>query len=288
MLGLMPRTGTNYLGRMLRTHRDCTTAKTLYEDFLLHSLPDLDDYVESIAMSWRKHWPCHGRLDELRGRLGGALMTFLEDDVRTPGKRPVFKTPSVRGIDRIEHYLPQADVVIVLRQGPATIESGMRSFGWDFESACRRWARAVNTVLAAAERRKEKGLRPFTLVRYEDLAGDSATVLEHVALQVGLDRSGFDRGRLKAFPVYGSSQQENVNWQPATKEADFNPLDRAAHWPAHAIRRFDHLSHGLSARLGYDLPSDRSGARFSAARQRLHDARGRLPWRLRRLLRYRL
>jgi len=287
VLGLMPRTGTNYLGRMLRTHRDCTTAKTLYEDFLVHSLPDLDDCVEGIATSWPKHWPCHSRLDELRGRLGEALLAFLEDDVRSPGKRPVFKTPSVRGIDRIEHFLPQADVVIVLRQGPATIESGMRSFGWDFETACKRWGKAVQTVLSTAERRKAEGLKPFVLVRYEDLSTDTGRVLNSVAAQLGLDPAGFDRKRLAEFPVYGSSQQDKLNWDPVAKGSTFNPLARAAHWPAHAIRRFDHLSGGLSAKLAYELPYSQGQGRLSAARQRLHDARERLPWRLQQLMRYR-
>ena len=287
VLGLMPRTGTNYLGRLLRTHRDCTTAKTLYEDFLVYSLPDFDNCVEGIATNWPKRWPCHRRLGELRGRLGEALLAFLEDDMRSPGKRPVFKTPSVRGIDHIDRFLPQADVVIVLRQGPATIESGMRSFNWDFETACKRWGSAVRTVLSAAERRKARCLKPFVLVRYEDLATDTGRVLNLIAAQIGLDPAGFDWKRLADFPVYGSSQQDKLTWDPGVKTTDFNPLARAAHWPAHAIRRFDHLSNGLSTKLGYELPFGHSKGRLAAARQRLHDARDRLPWRLQQLMRFR-
>lgn len=287
VLGLMPRTGTNFLARLLATHRDCTSPTTLYEDFLVHALPELQGFTETVAARWQPHWPCHSRLDDLRGHLGVALMEFLQEDAKDAGKRPIFKSPSVNGIDLLDRFLPELEVVIVLRQGPATIESGMRSFGWDFESACRRWGKAVRTVLDVSERRLQQGLTPFTLVRYEDLATDAEAEVRKVLNQVNLSPGGFDFDRLAEFPVFGSSQQEDLHWKPVSMSTDFDPLARAAHWPAAVFERFDRLSEGLSAELGYQLPHRYSGTALAALRQGVQDAKHWLPWRLQNMLRLR-
>ena len=285
VLGLMPRTGTNFLARLLATHGDCTAPTTLYEDFLVRGLPQLQNYTKAVSDCWQPHWPSHGRIDDLNRTLGGALIRFLQEDAREPDKRPIFKSPSVVGIELLDRFMPELDVIIVLRQGPATIESGMRSFGWDFETACRRWGVAVETVLTVSQRRRAQGLPPFGLVRYEDLATDTEGEVRKVLDHVGLDAAGFDFSRLADFPVFGSSQEKDLHWKPVAVSADFDPLARAARWPARTFERFDRLSGGLSADLGYRLPHRYSGRAFSALRHRVQDARHSIPWRLQNLMR---
>lgn len=288
VLGLMPRTGTNFLARLLATHSDCTSPTTLYEDFLVRGLPELQRFTETVAGCWQPHWPSHSRLDQLHRHLGDALIGFLQTDAKEAAKRPIFKSPSVIGLDLLDRFMPALDVVIVLRQGPATIESGMRSFGWDFETACRRWATAVRTVLEVSSQNQSQGLPALTLVRYEDLATDTDSEIRKVLPQIGLANDGFDFGRLADFPVFGSSQAAKVHWKPVAMDADFNPLARAAGWPVQKFERFDRLTCGLSAELGYQLPHRYSGSRLSAIRHSLQDARQRLPWRLQSLLRNKL
>ncbi|NIA68515.1 sulfotransferase [Pelagibius litoralis] len=291
VLGLMPRTGTNLLGRLLGLHNDCTPGATLYEDCLVRGLPQMQAYIESVAESWQPHWPSHDRLDDLRRHLGDGLVSFLRSDAKMPGKRPVFKTPFVIGLELVDRFMPQLELLIVVRQGPAVVESGMRSFDWDFETASRRWGNAVAAVLAVSQRREAQGQPPLTLVRYEDLVTNTKAVLQRVFGKLALDPAGFDFDKLADFPVYGSSEQKaaekNVHWKPVAKSADFDPLARAAHWPASAYERFDHLTQGLSTELGYHLPHRYSGAGIAAARQGIHDAKQWLPWRLQNLLRYR-
>lgn len=284
VLGLMPRTGTNFLARLLAIHVDGTSPTTLYEDFLVRGLPQLQDYIQTVSDCWQPHWPSHNRLDELRDHLGGALVRFLQEDAKTPTKRPIFKSPSVIGIDLIDRFMPQLDVVIVLRQGPATIESGMRSFGWDFETACRRWGAAAKTVLNVSRQRQEQGLAPFTRVRYEDLATDTEFELRKVLSQIELDPAAFDFDRVADFPVFGSSQQKDVRWEPVAMSADFDPLARAARWPAGTFERFDRVSGSLSADLGYQQPHRYSRTTISALRQSVQDARHLIPRRIQNLL----
>ena len=74
---------------------------------------------------------------ELYASLGSALVAFLTVD---HGRRLVTKNPSVIGIERVFTFFPTAQVIILLRDGRAVVESCLRTFAWDFDLATRRWA----------------------------------------------------------------------------------------------------------------------------------------------------
>ncbi len=73
------------------------------------------------------------------------------------------KTPSVKNLQLL-NVMPIGKSVVIVRDGRAVVESGMRSFGWSFDAAARMWTRGADTIMQAQEQGVE-----FLLVRYEDL-----------------------------------------------------------------------------------------------------------------------
>lgn len=284
VLGLTQRVGTNYLARLIASHPDCTKPSTLHEDFLVSGLPHLDSFLRSVASGWKEKWGALEKQPELRRLLGAALTDFIRYDTQDVARRTVLKTPSVEGLEYAADFFQACDVLVLIRFGPDVVESAMKSFGWTFETACRRWGRAARYVADLEERQKGSGQRGFTVIRYEDLVQAPEETLRHVFALVDLDTGRFDFSALDDFPVFGSSVErggkDKVHWDPVAKTEAFNPLGRSAHWTADAFRRFDWLTGGVSRRLGYELPhryEDRPASRLA---QRLRDQRPRLRRRL--------
>ena len=291
VVGLTQRVGTNYLGRLLNTHPDCTKPQTLYEDFLISGLPHLEGFVGTVASKWHEEWGARQKTPELRRLLGAAVSDFIRHDARNAGKRTVLKTPSVKGLEYAAEFLADCDVVVLSRFGPDVVQSAMTSFGWSFESACKRWGEAANYVADLAQQPQQSGRPAFLVVKYEDLVRETEETLRAVFEFVDLDPASFDFDGLGDFPVYGSSTarggKEKVHWQPVAKPKDFNPLGRSANWSADAFRRFDWLTGGVSRRLGYDLPYSYEDRPLPRLVNRLRDQKPRLHWRLQPYLQYR-
>lgn len=55
VLGIMPRSGTNYLYDLLLTHADCTASR-VPEDFLVAQAHWLNGYVEAVHGKWSPRW----------------------------------------------------------------------------------------------------------------------------------------------------------------------------------------------------------------------------------------
>jgi hypothetical protein len=280
VLGLTQRVGTNYLGRLLQTHPDCTKPTSLYEDFLVSGLPHLNSFLGTVASGWKEKWGAREKVPELRRLLGTALLEFVHNDTQDAQKRTVLRTPSVEGLEHAADFFHDCDVLVLTRFGPDVVESAMKSFGWTFESACLRWGGAARYVADLMERQQETGRRGFTVIRYEDLVREPEACLRRIFDLVGLDPEGFDFASVSDFPVYGSSAErggkDKVHWQPVAKSKEFNPLGRSAHWTEDAFRRFDWLTGSVSSRLGYDLPFTYQDRPLSRMLNRLRDQKPRL------------
>ncbi|HEX5079032.1 MAG TPA: sulfotransferase [Geminicoccaceae bacterium] len=289
VIGLTARTGTNYLARLLAAHKDCTRPNALYEDYMVFGLRHLNRFIRQAGGHWQPATASE-KQKQLRLLLGGAITRFLLEDARDPRKRPVFKTPTVWGVAHAQQFLPRCDIVVLTRNGPDVVESGMRSFGWRFESASRFWGDAARYLVQTCRDRQRDGMTPLTVVRYEDLVTQPTATLRAIFAAVDLPADRFDFDRPANFPVYGSSTErgrsEGVTWESVDKPAGFEPLRRSQHWSEDAYRRFDWLTKGISRDLGYELPfvfENRRGLRY---RYLLRDQKLRLPSFLQERLRY--
>jgi hypothetical protein len=271
--GIYPRSGTNHLLDLLCVHPDCAPPAPIWEDFLLASSGYLDAYVDAVTRHWSPGWGVgDAERRALLAALGGGIADFLRDRARAP--RVVTKTPSVDGLSRFGALFPDAHLIVLVRDGRAVVESGVRSFGWFRDGAIHGWARAARRVLAFEAR--AAALR-YRRIHYEDLVARREACLRELLDFLGLDAARYDFARAAALPVRGSSRQGReagapVHWEGVPRTAEFAPTERFAHWTRAQHARFDWLAGDELRALGY-APAAPAGGPARAAWNRLLDVR---------------
>lgn len=283
VLGIMPRSGTNFLADLVCLHPDAARRPGIPEDFLVSQAHHLAAYCDAVFDCWPKAWgepPAAERADLLL-RLGDGLSTWLSAAV--PDKRVVTKTPRISDIDLLPDLLPNACFLILVRDGRSVVESGVRSFNWHYPAAMRRWAEAARQVVAFDARCRDSGLR-YRIVRYEDVAALDADYLRDLIAFTGLDPETYDVEAAQATPVRGSSdvrtaEQRPVHWQPVDRWSGFDPVRRFSRWDAARHAQYAAIAGDVHRALGYDLaPTEQPplALRLRTVRQdKTRDLRGR-------------
>lgn len=272
ILGIHRRSGTNFLSRLLHEHPDCRGIGPIGEDYLLQHTDVLRKYVENVKGSWNPDWRIHSIRnghESLYRSLGDAVLQWLQaqsliHDLQEQqgdltqhdnggGGVVVTKTPSVDGLPNFFVFFPQAYLILLIRDGRAVVESGMRSFGWCFEIACREWRRAARNILAF------DGLSScpdqVRLVRYEQLVQDTQSELMDIFAFLGLESTRYDFAASGSLGVIGSSElarnEEKVHWNAVPMQDDFKPLRRFDHWTVSMHQRFNWIAGREMHLLGY-------------------------------------
>lgn len=293
VLGMLQRSGTNFLRDLLTAHPACGGTEVLAEDFLLHHAELLDQYCGWVQGHWAEPlFP--DEVKRLRGELfrhlGRGVLEFVRETVDA-AERPVLKTPSVRNLDLFSGLFGEVALLVIVRDGRALVESGMRSFDWNFEEAVRRWAEAADAVLRFKRQVDGRDIA-WKLVRYEDLVTDLRGELSAVFAAVGLDPRPYDFEAAEALPVRGSSTlrggRDEVHWEPVDRRPDFRPLQRWAGWNRARHERFNWLAGDQLRALGYEPEEFSDHTKRWAAWNHGRDARwlaGRFRGKLARTLR---
>lgn len=262
--GIYPRSGTNHLARLLRVHPDCGAPRPIFEDHLLAHAEQLEGYVEAVASSWNPEW---GSLPELKSALwsglGSGLESFLQQQAGS--KRVVTKTPRVLQLDRFPALFPDASLVILVRDGRAVVESGVRSFDWFRDRAIHGWAEGARTIRAFDTAQRGGPLR-YRIVRYEELVEDPERVMRELLAFLELDAERYDFEQALGLPVVGSctlrkQRGDQIHWNAAPREASFDPLQRFADWSRWKHARFNWIAGDALFDLGYTpVGSEMTGA----------------------------
>jgi protein-tyrosine sulfotransferase len=276
IVGLTPRTGTNYLWDLVCVHPACAPGREpIREDFFLEHAHLLATFVRDVSSKWDPAWGIVSEetLAELHARIGTALLDFLST---AEDRRLVTKNPSVVGIDRVFAFFPTAQLIVLVRDGRAVVESCVRTFGWDVDLAARRWAAAASIAMRFLDGRATDD-PAVRLVRYEDLVADPRSQMTKLLSFLDLDVAEYDFSAAERLPVRGSSVflggQAEVHWDPVERTADFDPLRRWADWSAEQHRRFAWLAGRQQVALGYPLDDSVPATAAARARQRLASAR---------------
>jgi hypothetical protein len=281
MLGVLERSGTNFLSDLLTLHPDCSKAAPLHEDFFHFDADLLEEYARRTASRWPERWiPSNAGAENVMASLGRGLLDFMYRTAEdTSGRRLVAKTPSVKNLPLLPRLFPGVPAVVLIRDGRSVVESGVRSFGFTYEEQTRKWgwaARVIRETVGVPSDRGRDDSRPFLLVRYEDLVMDPEPQLRRIFAFTGLDAERYDFGAVERLPVRGSStfrpESGNLNWEPVAQSEDFNPLERWRSWTPARHARFNWLAGRELEAFGYEPVEPRTGA-LNALRNRLADAK---------------
>lgn len=253
LLSACPRCGSNYLQALIALHPHCRTSRVA-EDFFLANGAILLRFCQSVVESWDD--PV-ADVSCLAAHLGAGLLRFAqpsEDDSEgVSPNRLLLRSPTSEGIEATAALFQDANLVVLVRDGPATVESGRRSFGWWYEEAMLAWRKSVRRILSFMG--GGEGHRCH-LVRFEDLVATPAREIAKVLSFVGLDSAIYPFDRIDEIPVLGSSafgreEGETVHWRPVPTAPSFDPLARAAAWPRYRHKRFSWLAGAELSQLGY-------------------------------------
>jgi hypothetical protein len=270
ILGITERSGTNFLFHLLILHPSCEYGGPIWESEPIRHLDDLARYTSAVYNSMSREWQVDSEIGPeavLRRDLGDAVVRYLNRQMpdavsgESPeanhhrGRRLVTKMPSVRSLPVFFDFFPSARLLVLVRDGRAVVESGIRTFGWDFEAASRAWAEAAHTVLdfqgSQATRESQ-----YLLVRYENLVEETERTLRHILSFLEVPATEFDFEAAKRLPVVGSSDVREagtgpMHWDPVVRQSDFNPTTRWHHWRAARQDRFLWLAGDGLKQLGY-------------------------------------
>lgn len=273
IMGIMQRSGTNYLNNLLLLHPDCEYPGFVWEDYLLAPAEYLDKYAKSVYNNWIPDWKT--KLEETVGSnpllrcLGEGLGLFFKKQFdgrrqlsgtktqeETSGypTKLVTATPSIKGIKYFFDLFPSACLLIIIRDGRSVIESGVKTFDWDYEYAMRRWRDAAQSILQFVQTAQGKR---YLVVKYEDLCTDTNQEMTRILSFLGLDIKRYDFSAASNLTVVGSCEvrnsEGNIHWNPREKKSDFNPVNRWQYWGRPLHERFNWLVGESMKRSGYAI-----------------------------------
>ncbi len=260
ILAPTPRSGTNLVEQLLAAH-PATAASPLglREAAVLAEGGRLAAFAGALA---RRH--PSGASICAEEWLGLALAGALH---RTGREAPharlvVFKDPDLRGAWRLPAVLPGAVPVIVLRDGPRTLDSHVRSWpsrgfgrwlGRSFADRCLEWALGAEAALDLAARADGA-----VVVRFEAAARDPAGTARRLWAALGLPPDEAAARRAAEIPVLGSSTHskgaEGVDWLPRARSADFDPAGREVVWSRRMEGAFARIAGPAQARMDREAP----------------------------------
>jgi hypothetical protein len=276
ILGILPRSGTNYLMDLLSLHPACGTARDpVREDLFLENSDHLVGFVAALKESWNPRWGTFSDelAEALQESVGDGLLSFLWEH---RDRRLLTKSPSVRHIDRFFTFFPSARLLILVRDGRSVTQSCMATFGWEFERAARSWAAAADEIRRFASTDNGEHEARYMVVRYEDLVRDLRRCLNPIIRFLDLDEEAFDFQAAAELPVRGSSAyfglgHDSVHWDPVPRGTDFDPTERWREWNRERHERFEWIAGDQLRYFGYRSFAKRAHDPYGGVTHRVRD-----------------
>ncbi|MEB3212602.1 MAG: sulfotransferase [Leptolyngbyaceae bacterium] len=297
ILGVMPRSGTNFLYNLLCLHTHCEGVgiRDMPEDSLLYNADLLARYVSNVSSFWNRHG-LRGKDDPERQQynlelgetlfksLGKGLLSYLDHLNQNSGKKPlVTKTPFVRNLRYFYQLFPNARLIILVRDGRAVAESNYISFGMSYEVGIHRWTAAAQEIIEFDKQYRHSDYQ-YLIVKYEDIVRDLETQMKRILAFLELDPKAYDFETALNLPVFGSSEEfakaraanvddpGEVGWKIIERrKKKFDPTSRWKHWSPMLNRRFQWIASSDMESLGYEISDLYKGSFFNTALNTLLD-----------------
>jgi len=258
ILGAMPRSGTNYVERLLAGHPDVLIAPGGLRELPAFAVADR---FRDAGRAMARFHPSNGEIFAAYEWLGYAMAGYV-NRIRaeaSPQTRAVLlKDPHMRRVALFDALMPREQAILVIRDGRYLVDSTVRTwplrrFGRTFEDICLECRAATEAALTAAAEAPADRVR---LVRYEDVTADPAGRVAELCAWIGLDPSRLDVAAVTDAPILGSSTHSRgadgvVGWAPVADKTGFDPTTRPLEWPDAWRRTFARVCGTIQERAGY-------------------------------------
>lgn len=257
IVGINPRSGTNYLHQLIALHPDCIVTKHHGEDFILYASDKYLEFYDIVTKHWSDDWKNDNQ--SFKKSLESGLLNYLDPGTGT-AKYMVTKTPSAINSNNYLDMFSEGYMIVITRKGQDLVESFMKTFNSRFEDAVRGWKRGAEAIHKVMNDPKLMNSERVIVIKYEDLYQNNTEVMTRILDFLKLDKSKFDFDKSANFDVIGSStfkgDSKKVTWDPIPKTKTFNPLGRFSHWSRFRHYRFNWMAGKYSKELGYELYFD--------------------------------
>lgn len=259
ILGIMPRSGTNFLMDLLCLHPHCQMPSYPFdEDYFTHNAELLVKYAKAVYNNLRRQGKrsVDAQIKSvLLQSMANGLLSHLQSRIDGE-KRLITKTPSVRNLKHFFKLFPSARLAIIVRDGRSVVESSVKSFGWSYENAMQLWVYAARNILRFQKTYKNSDYK-YLIVKYEDLCNNLEDKLNEVLAFLDLETDVYNFEAAYNLPVRGSSvlrgNADKVTWKPLEKPQDFHSLPRWTNWDRNLHERFNWIAGDCMTAFGYEI-----------------------------------
>lgn len=251
--GLMPRSGTVYVGQLLRLHPDLHAfPREVWE------LPTLQLSPEILQLQREFFRIYEQNVDKMSDTafleiVGRGMLSYLQY-ATPPGKRMLLKVPSVQYLYYFPTMYPGQHMLLLVRDGRDVVESTIKT--WPqilFRFACRRWKRAAEMVTSYHEHQRDQPTG-YWLGRFEDAVLDPEGFMREACQRFELDVGRYPFDQIDSIRIHGSSRIKpggKVTWDPQTRPADFLPMGYWHDWSPRRRRTFKAIAGEALRKLRY-------------------------------------
>jgi len=252
--GILPRSGTVYVGELLRLHPQLFAyPEDIWELPFLQQAGRVIEIQRNFLNTYEQNKRKIGEHDFLP-LFGSSLIGYLHQNVPS-GKQLLMKVPSVQFLSKFYHMFPFENLLIVVRDGRDVVHSTLKT--WPqlrFWMVCMRWRRAAAMVVACEKVFQEQN-RSFLSIRFEDAVKQPSEIARRVFEKFDLDVRDFPYDRVDALSVRGASSLHSVgrvSWNPLERPPEFDPIGHWQSWGPVRKWLFKVIANKELVALGYE------------------------------------
>jgi hypothetical protein len=244
IIGICPRSGTNYLSKIVCCIDGFEAVDIAKEDHLFEKAFLLKKFAYDSARRWlpwndKSTYNSSKTGEDLLGAIGSGIVSFFKDTLTKKGSKPVLKTPITfftrnrlldSNFSSLYQLFPNAKVILLIRDSTDTIISAHKTWPKKpFLLFVIRWIFGAKHIINLnQEYAYAQKSRPL-LIKYEEMIHDTYLAAEKIRVHLGGTSSVDFKARVKGLPIVGSSKIKdkngNVTWDPLEKkDAQFNAV----------------------------------------------------------------
>lgn len=251
--GVMPRSGTVYVGELLRLHPDLHAyPNQIWELPFLRQTGEIERLQAKFLLAYEQNMGKIGDHDFLP-LFGSSLIAYLYSFLPSGG-RMLLKAPGVQYLNYFFSVFPGENLLLLVRDGRDIVHSTLKT--WPqlrFFMVCRRWRRSAEMVshFHSVHNARRKG---YWLARFEDAVQDPEAFVTEACERFGLDVQQYPFEKIEAVRVHGSSSlrvEGKVVWDHMEPPKNFSPVGHWQGWSPGKKLLFKRLAGQALIDLGY-------------------------------------
>ncbi len=254
--GVMPRSGTVYVGELLRRHPNLHLNP--YEIWEFPGLT-LSPHIRNMQSKFFEEYEINrGKIGEhdFLPLVGASLIAYLYQAIPRQ-KRAAAKMPSVQYLDHFFALFPYENLLILVRDGRDVVHSTLRTWTkLNFIQVCLRWNRSAQAICDSMKRWEAIGQEGYLLAKYETALHLPERFVVEVCRHFNLDKEQYPFDELNQVRIIGSSKlaekEGEVKWLTHyEKPKDFMPTEYWRNWSPLRQSLFKAIAGRSLQALGY-------------------------------------